>query len=538
MYVLGLNAGPATFHDASACIVDQNGQVLSFIEEERISRVRHAPGAFPRAAVDRCLEIAGLAASDIGVVAVGWDVPRMSARWNEEWKFPSSGEFLDALGFGGVKRPDLQFVPHHRAHATSAFHASGFSEAAVLVVDGNGEDESISIFSAAVGSPMVRLRTWPRVYSPGYMYEAVSEWLGLGPLGSGKTMGLSAYGRDTVDPRYQWLRVVNDEIWSTLGNDPLLGYRKLMPMWRAAISAAVGQDAPTRRPADLARDSLAVQVAWSAQLQVENLIEWLVATARELSGIESVCIAGGVGLNCAANGRLSGDVFVPPVPHDTGVALGAAWTIVPPQSPVKDFSAYLGGYPGAPSADSIRDLVISDASADSVAKLLAEGAVGGICRGRSEIGPRALCHRSMLASPLDSDMAVRVNSMKDREVWRPFGPVTNVPAASHTPWWTMRSSLERYMVGASPLTENGVNVIPAVAHVDRTTRPQRLAATDEPFVDAVLNVLKSMGHPPVLLNTSLNGRGEPLVETADEALACARKCGLDFLVLNDDLVMV
>ena len=155
MYVLGVNGGAATFHDPSACIVDEDGHVLAFVEEERLTRVRNAPGALPTNAVQHCLRIAGLSASDIDVVAVGWEEPRMSARWGKEWKFPHTEKYLQGIGFaGGGRLPDLQFVQHHRAHAASAFHASGYERSAVLVVDGNGEDESISLFKASRGRPM------------------------------------------------------------------------------------------------------------------------------------------------------------------------------------------------------------------------------------------------------------------------------------------------------------------------------------------------------------------------------------------------
>ncbi|WP_423465307.1 carbamoyltransferase C-terminal domain-containing protein [Promicromonospora sp. MS192] len=536
MYVLGVNAGPATFHDSSACVIDGDGRVLSFIEEERLTRVRHAPGPLPRRAVEHCLRIAGLAPDDIDVVAVGWDVPRMSARWGTEWKYGHAEEFLTSLGFDSSTRlPDLQFFGHHRAHAASAFYASGYERAGVLVMDGNGEDESVSIYAAERGKPLIRKQRWPRVSSIGYMYDAVSNWLGLGLLNAGKTMGLAAYGRNSGAASPGWISAGGGQLSSVLGDDDLLGYRKLMPMWDQVIAEFAGQGTPSHGAETLNEDAVAVAVAWAAQSNVEAVVPWLVEEARSLSGSDSVCIAGGVGLNCAANGRLAGPVYVPPVPHDAGVALGAAWLIAPPTSR-ETLVPYTGGDPGALSSGDASGFRIAALDSEAVANLLVAGMTGAVCRGDSEVGPRALCHRSILSSPVSASSKTRVNNIKGREQWRPFGPVTNLPPSASSPWWNDTGVLERYMVGAASMTSVGLRDIPGVAHVDETTRPQRLTAADEPFVDELLTQLGAFGHPRVLINTSLNGRGEPLVQTADEALRCALRIGLDFIVINDDLI--
>ena len=537
MYILGVNAGPATFHDASACVVDGEGRVLAFIEEERLSRVRHAPGAMPVLAVAHCLRVAGISWSDVDVVATGWDIPRMSARWGEEWKFPSAIDFLRALGLPRNERsPDLQFVPHHRAHAASAFHASAKQVAGVLVVDGNGEDESISIFRAERGKPMVRLRRWARSTSLGYMYDSVSDFLGLGLLNAGKTMGLAAYGRQSGVADPGWINVEGGELRSAVGDDELIGYRTLMPLWREVLRNYADGDISTPDSELLHEDAAAVKLAWAAQANVESILPWLVEETRRLVGVDDVCIAGGVGLNCAANGRLPGSVFVPPVPHDGGVSLGAAWFVAQPAAATV-FSAYTGGAPGPATKD--QDIgKVTDIDIDKIAEALAAGLVGAICRGPSEVGPRALGHRSILASPSSADMQNRLNVMKDRERWRPFGPVTNVPLDEAAPWWDGGGELERYMVGASSVSARGHAELPAVTHVDGTTRPQRLARRDEPVLDGVLSALGSIGHPQALVNTSLNGRGEPLVETADEALSCAARIGLDFIIVNDDVHLI
>jgi carbamoyltransferase len=537
MFILGVNAGPSTFHDSSACIVDEKGMVISFIEEERLTRVRHAPGPLPVNAVAHCLTSAGISASDVDVVATGWDVPRMSARWGQEWKYGSAGDFLSALGLpSGPRPPDLQFFPHHRAHAASAFYASGYQSAAVIVADGNGEDESISIYRAETGKPMVRVQRWPRVLSLGYMYDAVSSWLGLGLMNAGKTMGLAAYGRADASFDPGWFGTADDTLTSVLGVDESLGYRRIMPKWEAAISASVKGSRVTTPTAEINADPVAVKVAWAAQAAVEAVLPWLVDLARRLTGETRICLAGGVALNCAANGRLSGDIYVPPMPHDAGVAVGAAWLVANPIKPAA-FSPYTGGVPG-PLRRGRGVFAVQDLDLDRVAAYVSSGLIGAVARGASEVGPRALCHRSIIATPTLSSVKQEVNSAKDREQWRPFGPVTNCPMGEDTPWWGSVGQLERYMVGATDMTAEGEASLPAAVHVDGTTRPQRLTVQDEPFVDALLDRLAAGGHPRVLINTSLNGRGEPLVETAEQALDCAVGAGLDYIVINDDLLLL
>lgn len=531
-YIVGLNAGCAASHDPSACLLDEDGRVLAFLEEERLSRVRHAPAQSPRLAFQRCLRIAGITPDDVDAVAVGWDEPRMAERQHGgSWGFDSVPEFLTGLGFRPAALPDLHFVAHHRAHAESAFQASPFDRAAVLVVDGNGEDESISIFRARRGRPPIRVARWPRVHSLGYLYEETSKWLGLSRLDAGKTMGLAAYGRHRDLESPDWISVTADEgLRSAAGTDPALDYAEIRDHWRREIARFAGLERCQTPVPDLAQDDLAVRIAWSAQAVVERTITDLADQARRMTGERNLCIAGGVGLNCAANGRLPGPLFVPPVPHDAGVAVGAAWSLASRQDR-QVFSAYTGDLPGRPSSPAGWAARRTAADPDMVVRLLLNGRVGAVCRGRSEVGPRALCHRSILASPLPTDMQDRVNAVKRRERWRPFGPVTNVDGGL----WKSAGDLERYMIGAAELTLEGSAILPAVTHVDGTTRPQRLQHDDEPFVDAVLTGLGQAGHPPVLVNTSFNGPGQPVVETADQAVESAAAIGLDFLVINDDL---
>lgn len=531
MYTLGLNAGIAASHDPAACLLATDGSVIALVEEERPTRVRHAPAQHPIAAIRSCLSIGGIASADVDVVAIGWDIPKMSARRGEPWRASLQEQLLAELDLPTTA--EIVFVPHHQAHAMSAFGASPYERAAVLVVDGNGEDESVSIFSADRHSAPTLLCSWPRVTSLGYLYEEVSKWLGFSRLHAGKTMGLAAYGLTKPYPWPGWLDFDSYGLWSVLGDDPQLDYEELRSGWRRQIEQYAGRAGTATSNDLLAGDSLAVQVASVAQATVERCISGLATLARDLAGADALCLAGGVALNCSANGMLDGSVYVPPVPHDAGVSLGAAWTVNPPRADTA-FTPYVGNDAGpVPSwlktAGAIKPLDV-----DTVLDLVMDGNIGGFCRGRAEAGPRALCHRSILALPTDDAMHARLNSLKGREPWRPFGPVAHAP----NNYWAPVGELERYMLGATRVSELGAATLPAVTHTNMTTRPQRLRRLDEPFVFELLNKMDLGGAPPVLLNTSFNGPGEPIVDTAEDALDCAMRLGLDYLVLDNYLVVL
>lgn len=425
MWILGVNAPPAGWHDAAACLVDGSGNVIAYSEQERHNRVRHAIGdGFnkPVGAARFCLDQAGITIDDIDVIAIGWNVDQM---------FP--GFFADerelathATGFDFPGRlPRIVRVPHHEAHAASAFYASPFSEAGVLVIDGNGENESTSIWSFSYGRAPELKRAWPRTASLGYAYDGASEWLGFHHLNAGKTMGLAAYGRaqglsveTLLDIDGGDLRPAVPSLPESHGQATIdeIGrhYGATVAAWRDLYSKLAGADGPTVPVHRLPEDPAAVLVAYTAQRLIEDAVTSLASTARGLAGVEELCLAGGVALNCSANGVLPGPVFVPPVPHDAGVALGAAWTVCPPRRTGEAMSPYLGEDVRAPGVahPEMSGLLRTDFDADQVTDLLLDGQVGAVAQGRAEIGPRALCHRSILAVPDTADVHARVNRIK------------------------------------------------------------------------------------------------------------------------------
>jgi carbamoyltransferase len=519
--ILGVNAPPAGWHDPAACLVAHDGTLLAFCEEERLSRAKHAERSGPRLAVAHCLEQAGAGLQDVELVAVGWDVPQASRLYGVDWRLEGTPEWLDRyLGWrcAWSEMPEVRFVGHHLAHASIAFHASDFDAAAVLVVDGNGDDESISIYRAERGRALVRTAVWPRSHSLGYLYEAACRFVGFGPLQAGKLMGLSAYGRAAgAEP---WELLPGGEPAAPADVDDGDGFNRYIHAWGAQLDRLAGGRRVGHARDDLHRDGLAVQVAVSAQQAVESVVLRLAALARELAGTDNLCLAGGVALNCKANGLLSGPVFAPPAPHDAGTALGAAWHVAPPPAGAGRIAPSLGPVAG-PSANGVLDgLHREPLSPERVCAALGDGAIGAIVQGAGEIGPRALGHRSIVADPSRPEMHRRLNTIKSREPWRPFGAAALRPRAPAL--WQPRPRLSDYMLAGTPVSDAGSERMPAAVHVDGTTRPQEL---DPASGGLLAELLTAWGDRAggALINTSFNGPGEPIVSSVADAVACFRR---------------
>ncbi len=535
MWVLGLNTIPLGFHDAAACLVNEHGEIAGFVEEERLTRSKHAIRQRPVNAAKFCIDQAGIDPREIDVVAIGWDVPYASREWkNIRWRFEEIPRWLNqSLGWNRTWKdlPDLVFVPHHLAHATTSFHASGWDKAAALVVDGSGEVESTSIFSCASGARLLRKRVWPRSHSLGWLYDSVSQFLGFGFLEAGKTMGLAAYGRARNLEPWPLMTEDDDGLRPPFPIPDRYHYAKIVGCWAEVLERLANGRSVTAAPRDVDRDETAVLAAWSVQATVETRFRRLVDLARELTGEQRVCLSGGVALNCAANGLLDEPIYAPPIPHDAGIALGAAWHVAPPRSS-QTLDPFLGPDVSAdmPGADDRDGLIVAPVDIDRICEALDAGRIGAVAEGRAEVGPRALCRRSIIASPADPAMKDRVNAIKDREPWRPFGPVGLRGRSSAL--WEEREHLTRYMIGGVQVSEEGHAAIPAAIHVDGTARPQVL---EDDADGTVADVLRRRGDNGALINTSFNLRGQPIVNSGRDALDAFRAMDLDFMVLDGEL---
>ncbi|OLR91865.1 carbamoyltransferase C-terminal domain-containing protein [Actinokineospora bangkokensis] len=526
-YVLGVNWW---FHDGAAAVVDPAGNVLWMAEEERFTRHRHGWGEFPVAAVAAGLAETGVDREEISLVAVGWQPWLANHPSGQAWR-PSYADpavlAQDLLGWDRLPAGcTFSFFDHHDAHAASAFYASPFDDAAVLVVDGHGERASVSIHRGGRRTGITPVECYPRPFSLGYFYEAATRHLGFRLLEAGKTMGLASYAlaaeplfafADGIPPGARALRA--DCTWDEAAT-----------AWGTWFQDTYG---PVSTPtACLHRDPLAVRIAAQAQATVAAELARLVARARELTGLDAVCIGGGVAQNCVAMGAVDEPVYVPPFAHDAGVSLGAAWLTTGGPVLPQGVSPYLGAQTQPRTADQLAGWMSVDYTPDLVADLLRCGQVGAVYTGRAEVGARALGHRSVIARPDDTAVRDRVNRMKGREPWRPLAPAGL--AECDGVFWDSRGSRSRYMTASAPMTDLGRSSLPGATHVDGTCRMQVVRETG--VVHDVLRALRGGGHDPVVLNTSFNDRGDPIAHAGADVAAAAERMGLDFLVWDDELL--
>lgn len=539
MRVLGLGG---SHHDYCASLVD-DGRVVSGIEEERLTRVKIAFGLGPR--LQRCLaaryvlDEAGVTDADVDLVV--------------------ANDFLNPV-YSLRYRDRVQWIGHHLSHAASTFYTSPFERAAVLVMDGRGsayevdgelrgetithyvgDSDGLRVVRATQGRVTLTDRRSEDPYedSLGWMYEAVSKSIGFvnaHAMGEpGKTMGLAPYGTsrylDALAPYYQ-------------AGD---GEFRQSTAQQMALRALVSQEL-ARAGTDQARDEVRADFAFAVQSHTESVVLELARWLHNRTGERNLCLAGGVALNSVANYKLLEQtpferIHIVPAAGDQGTGLGAAlhgyYGIAgkPWQPSAEPFSPYLGrAYDEAAALralDPHGDRVVVSRPADVYADVAAEiagGAVVGWFQGRSEIGPRALGNRSILADPRDPGMKDRVNAkVKHREAFRPFAPV--VLEHRQTEYFTSAAPAY-YMLLVPQVREDRRTEIPAVTHVDGSARLQTATPALNPELCELLTAFDRLTGVPVLLNTSFNDNNEPIVETPQDAVRCFLGTQLDVLVLG------
>jgi carbamoyltransferase len=540
-YVLGLNST----HDAAAALL-RDGEIVMAVEEERLSRVKHHFG-MPARSIDACLAAAGVSIGDVEDAAF-----YMNAR---KWllvnalhflrNFPASRRYLarkPALwrSFVGVEHR-IHFVDHHTAHVESAFWPSGFEEAAAMTIDGAGEAET-TVLARVDERRLQRLHVARYPYSVGKVWESVTDWLGFRPTrDEGKVMGLAPYGDDRFTAKFHEVLAPKsdgsfhmDLAWFSFQRG---GPRLFSEKFVAAFGAP-------RRPEEEFLDHHRA-VAAALQRVTEEVVLALARRLRDETDLPRLVMAGGVALNCAANGRLLregvfDEIFIQPAAGDNGACLGAALHVAHRRRGMPRGPAMRHAYHG-PGFDE-RDVLAAAAArgleperpADVVAKtaeLLASGAIVGWMQGRMEYGPRALGNRSILASPCSPDAKDVVNRfVKFREGFRPFAP--SVPLESARDWFDdVRPS--PYMLFSFPVKEAMRARIPGVTHVDGSARVQTVTREENPRFHELLVAFGGRSGAPVLLNTSFNVRGEPIVCAPAEALDALARTGLTAVVIGD-----
>lgn len=552
--VLGVSA---LFHDAAAALC-VDGEIVAAVQEERLSRRKNDP-SLPFAAARACLQLAGLEAAELDRVVFYEDPQRRATRATISCfrnfpravlQFPAVMASLPRTLFApmrlaeglGVDSARITTSSHHQCHAASGFYASGYEEAAIVVADGVGEATSSSLWDADPRGLRL-LQETPFPHSLGLFYAAVTAWLGFEVNeGEYKVMGLAAFGA----PRYadvfrRWVqvdegRVRVDRKAFAYETDTRFGYGP-------ELVRVLGPPRPPGTPWDLDRpaDKARADVAASAQRVLEECLLALARHALHLTGRRALVLVGGVALNAKAIGMLhdagiADRIYVPPGAGDAGGALGAAWLggLLAGDAPRPLTSPFLGPRIDESRARSLADaLGIEPVPGDPVqltAAAIAEGKLVAVARGPLEFGPRALGHRSLLAPPGPRSVRERLNRVvKEREPFRPFAPVVRArdwdrfflgPASDCSP----------LMTTVARLCTPGDPALAAIAHVDGTARAQTV---ESGFLAEVLDALEQRGALPMLLNTSLNGRGEPICAGPEDALAFFRAHPVDLLVLGD-----
>lgn len=537
MRVLGVNA---VFHDPAAALV-VDGVTVAAAEEERFSRRKHgkSPVAFstwelPEQAMRWCLDQAGLDACDLDALAYSYDPSLASEPGTpaaDAWEplrtlyVRRAPRFL-RTALPGLDERRVRFVAHHVAHAASAHMASPHDRSAVLVADGRGERASL-LLAHGRGTRLEPIATQPLPHSLGLLYEDVTAHLGFRRSSDEyKVMALASYG----EPRFL------DDLRRTVTVDGRGGFE--------VEGLDLGRLAPARVPgADL--DPAHADLAASVQRRLEEVLLDLCRVLGERTGERALTMAGGVALNCVANRRLLAegpfdDVWVQPASGDAGTALGAAMAVAARLG--DDVRPIAGADLGRGFSDGeIEDMLALAALprerpadlAGEVGAALAAGDVVAWFQGRAELGPRALGHRSLLADPRDAGNLERLNDIKGREQFRPVAPMVLLERAAEIFKGAIPSP---YMLFTHDVRHEWRGRIPAVVHVDGTARVQTVDRAREPLLARMLDAFERRTGVPVVVNTSLNTAGRPMVDHPRDALECFGSAPIDLLAIGPCLV--
>jgi carbamoyltransferase len=592
-HILGISA---YYHDSAACLVS-DGRVVAAAQQERFSRLKH-DARFPADAIRYCLTSQGLGLSDLEVV-VFYESP-----WRKLARLVATYLGFAPAGAASFRRAMLSWLPcklflrremarqlaqikgigpsnggppivyghHHRAHAASAFFPSPFQRAVVLCLDGVGEWETTS---AWYGEDQRLTPLWAIDFphSLGLLYSTFTQYLGF-KVNSGeyKLMGLAPYGRPLHVARIldHLIDVKPDGTFRLDQSyfDYPTGFRMVSRRFEKLFGG------PGRKPEGQITQRH-MDLAKSIQTVLERVLLRLAKTLQQETGADCLCLAGGVALNCVANGALLRqglfrDLWIQPAAGDAGGALGAAlshWheTLGNPRRRLEAgeqdgmAGTFLG--PAYSTADVCRDLdalgaryeiVTEDALLERVARLLAAGNVVGWVSGRMEFGPRALGARSILGDPRDPRMHSVMNlRIKFRESFRPFAPAVLAEAAADyfeldrpSPYMLLVAPVRRHLcleeAGAPRFGIERLHVvrssIPAVTHVDYSARVQTVHAETQPRFHALLRRFRDLTGCAVLVNTSFNVRGEPIVCNPRDAYRCFMRTGMDYLAIENVLL--
>jgi carbamoyltransferase len=590
-YILGLSA---YYHDSAAALL-HDGEIIAAAQEERFTRIRHDP-AFPENSIQFCIRQAGISISDIDHI-VFYDKPLLKFErllethlatvptglpafikampvWLKEKLYLKKvlREELSAIGECEVADiPGLLFSSHHQAHAASAYYASPFEKAAVLCLDGVGEWATTTAWLAE-GKELSPLWQINFPHSLGLLYSAFTYYTGF-RVNSGeyKLMGLAPYGEAKyVDLILDNLIDVKQDGSFRLDMS-FFNFASGLTMTSKKFHDLFGGD-PRKPESDIRQRDM--DIASSIQVVTENIVLRLAKKLQLETGVENLCLAGGVALNCVANGRLQDEglfnnIWVQPAAGDAGGALGAAYLVwhqyLNNHKEVSQQDRMQGALLGTQYSDSEIENVLSSAGAhykkyetddllSVVSGYLNDRKVVGWFQGKMEFGPRALGSRSILGDPRSEDMQSVINlKIKNRESFRPFAPAVLLDKLSD---WFEMSVKSPYMLFVTHLKKDKCldvdqdekiqgldklkiirSQVPSVTHVDKTARVQSVSLESNPMFYRLLSKFYDLTKCPILINTSFNVRGEPIVESPDDALTCFMTTGMDVLAIGSFVLL-
>lgn len=554
---MGFNiVGISAFYHDSACCLLCDGKLIAAAEEERFTRIKH-DSSFPVNAFKYCLEEGKLSIKDIDCVVFYENPSKKLSRqiWSGfDFYDPKYGDMMDPwrpekyireyLGFQG----EIVFVDHHMSHAASAFYYSGFEDSAILIIDGVGEWATTS-YGVGNNNKVTLFEQVDFPSSIGLLYSAFTSYLGF-RVNSGeyKVMGLAPYGA----PKYVDI-IRNMIIWEDGGQYRLnMKYFDFITekgtMYTEEFVKLFGK--PARVP-ESEIEQFYMDVAKSLQIVLEESVFKMAQYLKQKTKCENLCMAGGVALNCVANGMLLEKgifkkIFVQPAANDAGGVLGAAAEVYLQKTGRKQSVNPLKNVFLGASFDSLEVKNILDSASikyeeysfdkkqllHRTAAILAEGNVVGWYQGRMEFGPRALGARSILADPRIEDMRDRINRMvKKREGFRPFAP--SILEDNYKEYFKLKEK-SPFMLFTCQV-DSAVKM-PAITHVDNSARVQTVNSEENPIYTQLIQEFYDITGCPALLNTSFNVRGEPIVMSPIDALLCFANTSIDYLVMEDFVI--
>lgn len=557
MIILGINNSS---HDSSAAII-VDGVIIAASEEERFDRIKHS-GNFPMKSINFCLKKASVDINNINEICISRNsLRRAKSRFEKNFSFNNPELCVLALqqanediqkrinteriireefGYKGK----IVFLDHHDCHAAACYFPSRFKDAAIITVDGAGEEAATRIYKAK-GNKIEKLLQINFPNSLGALYSLATAYLGFKiDFDEGKVMGLAPYGNKSLVKKFRRIIKIKRE-----------GYYRIKDEWFDFFNESFSEEFVKligfSKRTNEKLDSTYENLAFAVQEILEHAMLGLAKLAKKATGSKYLCLGGGVALNSVANGKivergLFSDVYIYPASGDSGTAVGAALYSYNIKRRKRVFhkenqSSYLGY---SVSQDEIVNALDKyklnyrklDNVEKEVARLLANGKIIGWFSGRTEFGPRALGNRSILADPRNASNKDKINlKIKFRESFRPFAPVVMEEFAEK--YFNMCGLESPYMILAFKVKRGKNKIIPAVTHVDNTARVQTIKKEQNEKYWKIINEFYKITGIPILLNTSFNRTGEVMVNTPEEAINTFLSSGLDALTLEDYLVL-